>query len=430
MTQVFISYSRKDLAFVERLAEDLKAAGLEVWYDLSGLEIGAHWGKEIQAAIRRSQYFIVVLSPHSVDSEWVEKEYIYARNHELKAIPLIYESCDLPLWSVDLHYIDMQGGNYQSQFGVLLKVLGVQPVPEGSKVEPAALPLPEKGIVEEQIPPPPVRKPKFQRPASSRPVDKPESKRTAPSYRKRKILPAWVIALAVLVALLAFAVWGMPLLATRLAPTPTATSTPTATTTQAPTSTPTLTLVPSPTLTATATLDPTTGIVTGSIWWANQPYKGVVVNLCTKWLYTCNGIEFTGVTQSDGTFTIPGVSAGEYQLITKYPGQKDETRANGKGGLPISVKVMAGQEIDLDPISICKMDLTLSFPTINQGNWVTFYWNAYPGVTDYRLEVVGNTSWQTTATRSTIILDPGSYQLVITTIGDVCSRGILNFTVP
>ena len=28
MTQVFISYSRKDLAFVERLAKDLRAAGL------------------------------------------------------------------------------------------------------------------------------------------------------------------------------------------------------------------------------------------------------------------------------------------------------------------------------------------------------------------------------------------------------------------
>ncbi len=44
MTQVFISYiSRRDLAFVEQLAADLKAAGLDVWYDLSGLEGGERW---------------------------------------------------------------------------------------------------------------------------------------------------------------------------------------------------------------------------------------------------------------------------------------------------------------------------------------------------------------------------------------------------
>ena len=37
MTQVFISYSRRDLAFVEQLASDLQTAGLDVWYDLLGL---------------------------------------------------------------------------------------------------------------------------------------------------------------------------------------------------------------------------------------------------------------------------------------------------------------------------------------------------------------------------------------------------------
>ena len=72
MTQVFISYSRKDLVFVERLAKDLQAAGLQVWYDLSGLAAGTRWGKEIQSAIQQSQIFVVVLSPNSIDSEWVE----------------------------------------------------------------------------------------------------------------------------------------------------------------------------------------------------------------------------------------------------------------------------------------------------------------------------------------------------------------------
>ena len=146
MTQVFISYSRKDLAFVERLEGDLRAVGLEVWYDLSGLEIGAHWGMEIQAAIRQSQYIIIVLSPNSVASEWVEREFIYASSHNLKVIPLVHKTCDLPLWSVNMHYIDMQGRNYKRHFGELLKVLGVEAGQDGNPLEPAAQPLPERGL--------------------------------------------------------------------------------------------------------------------------------------------------------------------------------------------------------------------------------------------------------------------------------------------
>ena len=127
MTQVFISYSRKDLAFVQRLAKDLKAAGLEVWYDLAGLEVGTHWGKEIQKAIQQSQFFVVVLSPNSTESEWVEREFLYAGNHNVKVVPLVYETCDMPLWSLNLHYIDMRGRNYKSHLPELLKVLGISP---------------------------------------------------------------------------------------------------------------------------------------------------------------------------------------------------------------------------------------------------------------------------------------------------------------
>ena len=41
MTQVFISYSRKDISFINRLAADLKNAGLDVWYDVSRIAGGA-----------------------------------------------------------------------------------------------------------------------------------------------------------------------------------------------------------------------------------------------------------------------------------------------------------------------------------------------------------------------------------------------------
>ena len=127
MTQVFISYSRKDLVFVERLAKDLQAAGLQVWYDLSGLAAGTRWGKEIQSAIQQSQIFVVVLSPNSIDSEWVEKEFMYANSLKRKIIPLFYQPCETPLWFINLHFIDVQGDNYDSHFWIILKAMGVKP---------------------------------------------------------------------------------------------------------------------------------------------------------------------------------------------------------------------------------------------------------------------------------------------------------------
>jgi formylglycine-generating enzyme required for sulfatase activity len=126
--QVFISYSRRDLAFVEQLAADLQAAGLDVWYDLSGLEGGSRWRIEIEKAIRASQYVIVVLSPDSVASEWVEREYLFTNNLGKKIVPLLYKPCDLPMYYLNVHYIDVQGTNYQQNFDEILNALDLKPV--------------------------------------------------------------------------------------------------------------------------------------------------------------------------------------------------------------------------------------------------------------------------------------------------------------
>ena len=117
MEQVFISYSRRDLAFVKRLSADLQASGLKVWYDLSGLEAGTRWGREIQNALRESRYFLVVLSPNSCESEWVEREFLFASNQKLKVIPLLYRECELPLWSLNLHFMELREENYRGGAG-------------------------------------------------------------------------------------------------------------------------------------------------------------------------------------------------------------------------------------------------------------------------------------------------------------------------
>ena len=417
MTQVFISYSRKDLVFVERLAEDLKAAGLDVWFDLSGLEGGTRWGREIQGAIQQSQIFVVVLSPNSIESEWVEKEFMYANSLKRKIIPLLYQPCETPMWFINLHFIDVQGSNYDSHFWIILKAMGVKAGEGKAKAKPLSGVVPETQI--SSVTPQPL--PQAQEPAQ------PKSPRTF-QYR-----PLWLIALLGLAALIVFALWGMPALAARLAPTSTSTPTATATHTRTPlpTSTPTQTPMPSPTFTPMPTVNPTTGTVAGSVVWGSAPQEGVLVTLCTKWLYTCTGTKFTGLTNYEGTFTISEVAPGDYQLITKYAGQKDETRQGGVGGFPLSIRVDAGQRIVLKTISMCKNDLMLFSPTI-QGKTVTFVWRADPLATSYRGYLTGMPSWTTTSTLYTMNFESGNYQLAVQVIRSdrACVQGFVNFTVP
>jgi hypothetical protein len=127
MAQVFISYSRRDLSFVERLTADLKNSGLDVWYDISGISGGSTWRNEIEKAITNSQFVIVVLSPDSIASEWVEREFLFASGLKRKIIPLMHRTCKLTLNYLTLNYLDVRGENYQTSFPRLLESLSINP---------------------------------------------------------------------------------------------------------------------------------------------------------------------------------------------------------------------------------------------------------------------------------------------------------------
>jgi formylglycine-generating enzyme required for sulfatase activity len=154
MPHLFISYSRVDLTFVERLAVDLKSAGFDVWYDVSNLGGGSRWNKAIEQAIRDSQYVIVILSSDSVASQWVDDEVSFARTLKKKIVPLYYRPCDLGLMYVNLNWIDIQGGKYKINFDKVLNALDVKfsitpksvsPVSETkSVIKLPSDPLPEK----------------------------------------------------------------------------------------------------------------------------------------------------------------------------------------------------------------------------------------------------------------------------------------------
>ncbi len=70
----FISYSSKNQDFAERLHADLQAKGVRTWFDREDFKIGDKIRHGINEAIRVHDKLMLVLTEHSIASDWVEGE--------------------------------------------------------------------------------------------------------------------------------------------------------------------------------------------------------------------------------------------------------------------------------------------------------------------------------------------------------------------
>ena len=101
MADVFISYAHPDRAFVDKLADLLRASELSVWFDRS-LTVGEEFSEEIEAEARSARCCVVVWSQASVDRPWVRAEAQLAGQLG-KLVPVMIENCDIPLPFNGLH---------------------------------------------------------------------------------------------------------------------------------------------------------------------------------------------------------------------------------------------------------------------------------------------------------------------------------------
>src|SRR3984893_8356144 len=76
--KVFISYSRKDIAFADRLEVALKARGFEPLIDRTDIYAFEQWWERIEALIARADTVVFVLSPDAVGSEVALREVAFA----------------------------------------------------------------------------------------------------------------------------------------------------------------------------------------------------------------------------------------------------------------------------------------------------------------------------------------------------------------
>ena len=86
---VFIAYTRRDVAFVKRVTDGLRGAGKTVWVDLEGLYAGEQWWESITKAIEAASVFIFVVSNHVVRTAVCCREAEHAALVNKRILPVL-----------------------------------------------------------------------------------------------------------------------------------------------------------------------------------------------------------------------------------------------------------------------------------------------------------------------------------------------------
>lgn len=134
---VFVSYSRKDTAFVNRLVEDLKRAGIQVWLDTDDLVPGTpDWDEAIRQAVRDAAVVLLIASPDSRTSPYVQGELTIARalDRHIYAVWARGEEwidC-VPLFLAHAQYVDCRDDTYGLNIANLINGLQRWIEPENS----------------------------------------------------------------------------------------------------------------------------------------------------------------------------------------------------------------------------------------------------------------------------------------------------------
>lgn len=113
---VFLSHNSGDKPLVRRVAERLKAAGLNVWFDEWIIDYGDDIYLSIEAGLSSSQSLALFISANALKSDWVDLERSTAlfrdpKNKERRFIPILVDTCDVPDTLRRYRYLDFRDAN-------------------------------------------------------------------------------------------------------------------------------------------------------------------------------------------------------------------------------------------------------------------------------------------------------------------------------
>ncbi len=97
MTDVFVSYSRRDSTFAARITSQLLSEGRDVWIDHDDIPKAANWRAEIRSGVIATSTFLFILSPDSLASTECAKELAVAVEAGKRVVLVLYRDAIGPV---------------------------------------------------------------------------------------------------------------------------------------------------------------------------------------------------------------------------------------------------------------------------------------------------------------------------------------------
>lgn len=119
MSIVFLSYAQQDQAVAKLIASDLEKQGIRTWFDQHEIIAGDSILERIREGIRSADYLIVLLSKHSSQSVWVEREIgvafeKFGKDETTSIIPVVIDNTPVPQRFSNIRYVNLTEGHEQA----------------------------------------------------------------------------------------------------------------------------------------------------------------------------------------------------------------------------------------------------------------------------------------------------------------------------
>ena len=137
---VFISYSTKDVAVANQVVSFLESRGYPCWIAPRNISSGGDYTDMINDAIRDCRALVLVMSSHSVQSQWVKKELATAVSFNRTIIPFRISSVQLTgglqFLLNNVQWIDATIGPAATHFPKIIKGIEREVAPASVITEP------------------------------------------------------------------------------------------------------------------------------------------------------------------------------------------------------------------------------------------------------------------------------------------------------